>query len=410
VPRPHGLCRGLSREESDDRVIEECQACGNTPVEPFFTVDRTPVSSCTLSATWVEASEFERGALELAVCNQCAFIQNRRFEPKLVDYTLGYEESQAFSPRFLEFQRDLVTRLTEDHELSGKTVLEIGAGKGDFLEALCLASGARGIGIDPAGDFSRVKPGLDLTLIREVFDESKTHLTGDLICCRHTLEHVQPVREFVGNVARSLRQTDGSVAFFELPDTQRILQAGAYWDVYYEHCSYFTPASLGHLFRSCGLETIGLELGFDDQYLLLEARADEAEGSPDPTAVQEIVEMCRQFGAVAGREVGQWRGLVAECSALDEVVVLWGAGSKAVGFLSALELDEAITAVVDVNPFKQGTFLPGSAHEIISPQKLREISPDLVVVMNPVYAGEIRQMLDGLGLNPRLETLGAVAQ
>jgi hypothetical protein len=91
-------------------------------------------------------------------------------------------------------------------------------------------------------------------------------------------------------------------------------------------------------------------------------------------------------------------------------VVLWGAGSKAVGFLSAIELDDAITAVVDVNPFKQGTFLPGSAHEIISPQKLLEISPDLVVVMNPAYAGEIRQMLDGLGLNPRLEALGTVAR
>jgi 2-polyprenyl-3-methyl-5-hydroxy-6-metoxy-1,4-benzoquinol methylase len=391
-------------------VIEDCQACGSAAVEPFFAVDRIPVSSCTLFGTGIEASQFERGDLELAVCTRCAFIQNRRFEPKLVDYTVAYEESQAYSPRFVAFQRDLVSRLTADHELLGKTVLEIGAGKGDFLEALCLASGARGIGIDPAGDFSRVPPGRDVTLIRQFFDDTKTYITGDLICCRHTLEHVQPVNEFVSNVARSLRRTAGSTVFFELPDTQRILEEGAFWDVYYEHCSYFTTASLAHLLRRCGLATTRMGLGFDDQYILAEARCGDPLDHPDPAAVQEVVELCRRFGEVTRHEVQHWREVVGQAAARGHRVVLWGAGSKAVGFLSALALDDAIAGVVDVNPFKQNTFLPGSAHEILAPETLRDTSPDLVVVMNPAYAGEIRQMLEGLGLDFRLEALGAASR
>ena len=37
--------------------------------------------------------------------------------------------------------------------------------------------------------------------------------------------------------------------FVEVPDTMRILVEGAFWDVYYEHCSYFTLGSLGRLLQ-----------------------------------------------------------------------------------------------------------------------------------------------------------------
>jgi hypothetical protein len=151
-----------------------------------------------------------------------------------------------------------------------------------------------------------------------------------------------------------------------------------------------------------------LERGFDDQYILLEAKEGAAVGSSAPDGVKELVERCRRFGEVASREVDRWRQVIAEFADRDQTVVLWGAGSKAVGFLSALALDEAVSAVVDVNPFKQGTFLPGSAHEIVSPDSLQDLSPDLVVVMNPIYAAEIGEMLAGRELHPQLASLSAV--
>jgi len=389
-------------------VVGECQVCGNTAIEPFFSMGQIPLSSCVLLEGRRAAFEFGRGDLELAVCHRCGFIQNRLFDPELVDYTMPYEESQAFSPRFTFFQDELISRLVTDHRLAGKTIMEIGYGKGAFLETICRAAGARGIGIDPAGHTSRAATDVDITLIDAPFDETNTHLTGDLICCRHTLEHIQPVGRFVANVADSLRRTPGGAVFFELPDTERILEEGAFWDVYYEHCSYFTMTSLAHLFRSKGLGDLKVERGFDDQYLLLEAREGPANGPSDPHEVEQIVERCRSFGDATSREVDRWRGLIAEAGAGGQTVVVWGAGSKAVGFLSAISLDEGIRAVVDINPFKQGSFLPGSAHEIVAPEALRELTPDLVVVMNPVYTGEIGEMLAGLGLHPQLASLGAV--
>jgi hypothetical protein len=389
-------------------VTAECHACGSTAIEPFFSIAQIPVSSCALPETKQAASDYGRGDLELAVCHRCGFIQNHLFDPALVDYTMPYEESQAFSPRFVAFQEELVSQLVSDHQLEGKTILDIGSGKGAFLETVCRAAGARGIGVDPAADSSRIESDVDITMINELFDGTKTHLTGDLICCRHTLEHIRPVGRFVGDVAASVGRTPGSVVFFELPDTGRILDEGAFWDVYYEHCSYFTMGSLRHLFQSSGLSITRLELGFDDQYILLRAQEGIVDPSPDPEVVASIVERCREFGDSVQRELEIWRTLIGESMGRGEVVVVWGAGSKAVGFLSALGLDQAVSAVVDVNPFKQNSFLPGSAHEVVSPAMLREIEPDLVVVMNPVYAGEISEMLTDLGMHPLLASLGAV--
>ena len=88
------------------------------------------------------------GDLLLGFCERCGFIQNVRFEPRLVDYSKPTEESQAFSSRFQLFAEDLADQLVAEHDLRGKTVLEVGCGKGDFLALLAERGIARGVGID----------------------------------------------------------------------------------------------------------------------------------------------------------------------------------------------------------------------------------------------------------------------
>jgi hypothetical protein len=85
--------------------------------------------------------------------------------------------------------------------------------------------------------------------------------------------------------------------------------------------------------------------------------------------------------------------------------VIWGAGSKGVAFLSMLGLADEVAFAVDVNPAKHGMFMPGTGHEIVAPERLTEIRPGVVIVMNPVYADEIKQDLSRLGLDANVLTL-----
>ncbi len=80
---------------------------------------------------------------------------------------------------------------------------------------------------------------------------------------------------------------------FELPDTTRILDECAFWDIYYEHCSYFTAGSLARLFRQAGFAVDDLYRVYDDQYLVIEARPAGGK-SPGPLAIEEPVAEARR--------------------------------------------------------------------------------------------------------------------
>ena len=81
--------------------------------------------------------------------------------------------------------------------------------------------------------------------------------------------------------------------------------------------------------------------------------------------------------------------------------MVWGGGAKAVSFLNLLGGGAPIEHVVDVNPGKQGSFLAGTGQQIVSPELLREVRPDYVVVMNPVYRSEIEESLRELSRGSR---------
>ena len=58
--------------------------------------------------------------------------------------------------------------------------------------------------------------------------------------------------------------------------------------------------------------------------------------------------------------------------------------------------------MVDINPFMQGKFIAGAGLEIVSPERLAELRPDYVFLMNPIYVGEVQADLDRLDLDAEL--------
>ena len=78
---------------------------------------------------------------------------------------------------------------------------------------------------------------------------------------------------------------------------------------------------------------------------------------------------------------------------------------KGVSFLTTLGLTEEVAAVVDINPYKQGKFVPATGHEVIAPTALSDIRPDLVIVMNPIYENEVAANLRAMNLRSEVIAL-----
>ena len=279
-----------------------CPSCGARGLAVFHEQSEIPVHSVRLVDTYEEARDFPRGALRLGFCERCGFITNTAYDPGPQDYAVAYEETQGFSPRFRQFSRDLAARWVEQYDLRGKHVLEIGSGKGEFLVDMCELGVAGGVGIDPSYVDGRLTSpaARRITFLNEYYSDAHAPLTGDAVVCRHTLEHIHATGELVRTVKRSLAGRDGTVVLFELPDVLRVLHEVAFWDVYYEHCSYFTPGSLARLFRLNGFDVLNLELDYDGQYILIECR--QSDGIPsgplpleeDPAEVADAVRGFRQ--------------------------------------------------------------------------------------------------------------------
>lgn len=381
-----------------------CPSCGMQNTSIFYEARNVPVNSCLMMSTQQEALEFPRGDIALGFCEECGFIFNVAFDPLKVDYSPVYEDQQCFSSTFNAFAQDLAKRLVEKHNLHNKRILEIGCGKGDFLALLCELGHNYGVGIDPAYINGRIqsKASDRLTFIRDYYSERYANYNGDFVCCRHTLEHIYNTAEFVRSVRRAIDNRLDTIVFFEVPDVTRVLRELAFWDIYYEHCSYFSLGSLARLFRSCKFEVSDLSRDFDDQYLLLEAKpvSQISEKINDlEESVQELAKYVKYFSAHCRDRLGQWKNRLQQIQADGRRVVVWGSGSKCVSFLTTLDVKDEIEYVIDINPFRHGRFLPGAGKKVMPPEFLKKYEPDVTIVMNSIYYNEIRKMLNYMKVN-----------
>lgn len=371
-----------------------CPACTSTDVRIFHEQLNVPVNSCLLLDDRDAAQAFPRGDLVLGFCQDCGFVFNVAFELAKSEYSARYEETQGFSPRFRQFSQDLASTWVKRHGLEGKTVLEIGCGKGDFIVDMVDAGAGGGIGIDPAYRADRMdRPGASkVEWIADFYGDAYSHLAADALVCRHTLEHIAPVRDFMQLVRRNT--ADGTVVLFELPDVACVLEDLRFWDIYYEHCSYFSLGSMARLFRATGFDVSHLDVEYGDQYLLLDSVAGTG-GGLDVDDLARMTAAVDHFETEYPKRISSLRD---DLTSGERKTVIWGAGSKGVSYLTTLADERAIEFAVDINPFKHGMYMAGTGQRIVGPEFLAEYQPDLVVAMNDIYLDEIRAELDRVGV------------
>ncbi len=390
---------------------QACLNCGAIHLDEFYHVDDVPVHSVLLMHTQYDAITYPKKNISLALCVSCGFIQNTSFNPHCHEYSERYEETQGFSPHFQKFSHDLAADLIERHKLQNKTIVEIGCGKGEFLTLLCRLGNNRGIGVDASYVAERDidQDDIDIVFIQDIFEEHTSVIAeADFIVCRHTLEHISGTAHFLRKLRQAIPNGHSPAIYFDLPDTTRVLKEAAFWDVYYEHCSYFTPTSLANVFRAEGFSPSNLYRLYDDQMLAIEARP----GISDldikfdlELSVEEIAITASAFGQQVKRTIHNWRVCIKEANLTGRSVTIWGSGSKAVSFICAVGVDCHIDAVVDINPYRQGSFLPGSGHKIESPEYLSALPSGMMIIMNPVYQLEITQDLARLAVDAEVLVL-----
>jgi SAM-dependent methyltransferase len=391
-------------------VGEFCSSCGSANCEQIFSLEQVPVNCGTLYNSVDKARNATRGEIDLSACRDCGLVFNRKYDVDLIEFGDQYEVSLGESQVFKDFQLNIARRLSENFSLKNKNVLEIGCGNGEFLELLCRVAGCDGEGIDPTAKRDGVNLGDNkISFQKAKFTPESRCKPFDFACCLSMFEDVPNISEFLCDLRNRIGDRPVGM-YFEIFNGMRPFEFGEVWSIHYEQCNYFSMESFQNAFRANGFSVVNSGLCYQgDQYLFAELRPspdDKTNGTlrskppvsePKSTCSSDRVSQFQNFRNKFDNRKAFWN------KRLDLTptgkTFFWGAGGKAITFLNSVSASTKIEFVVDINPKRQGKYIPGTGQKIISPKDLIELKPENIIISNAIYRDEIRQMLSELGLN-----------
>lgn len=374
-------------------IKNQCPVCNGEDLK-VLTNSRVPVLQNRVYDDAAAARASAQGDVALTYCGTCQFVFNGSFDNGIVIYDQSYDNSVP-SAIFKAYYARIADYLYEKYALGGKTVYDVGCGKGTFLELLCgKYPDVNGIGIDPSYE-GETDPQPNLRFIKDFFHEDQISAAPDLVLSRHVFEHIEYPAAFLQIIQDAVKAYRNIPYFIEVPDFGWIIRNQTFWDICYEHCNYFSPASVHRLVSEGGASLSSVTPAFDDQYMWIEGllNAEPASGTTDAAAPLNTAEMDR-FAASVNRLRSVVAGFIGEARADGSRIVLWGMATKGVIFSNLVDPDRRlIDYCIDVNGAKQQKYTPVSGHRILPPESLAEAGQEklLVIVMNPVYLEEIRR-------------------
>ena len=330
----------------------------------LFRAENLPVYQNRMFPDEQSAVSCPTGDIVLVQDLRTGLIYNATFDPDLLHYDNEYQNEQAHSAVFRKHLEEVATIL--DRHCHGKTIVEIGCGKGHFLEYLD-SLGHDAVGIDPAYEE-------DNPLITKGSFIRGVGLKGECIVLRHVLEHIWDPVDFLAEIA--VASNNRGIVYIEVPCFDWICGNRAWFDIFYEHVNYFRLEDLLGMFR------VVHEAGqiFRQQYLYIVADLATLRTPCFSSAVEfpenflSDLEFLTRFNTSGARQA------------------LWGAGAKCMMFaFYKRQAGRPADLAIDMNPAKQGKYLAGSGLYVLSPSQASDLlaDGDTVFIMNSNYTDEI---------------------
>ena len=331
----------------------------------LFRQSQLPVFQNRMYGTAADARNCPKGDVVLVEDLLSGLVYNEAFRAELMSYDAHYQNEQGLSPLFRKHLQEVAGIV--DRQLGRRSLVEIGCGKGLFLEKL-QRLGFDIMGFDPTYEGTNPR-------IRRAYFGPGAGITARGIVLRHVLEHIEdPIRFLM-----QLRDANGGGGriYIEVPCFDWICRHRAWFDIFYEHVNYFRLSDFQRMFSSV------VESGrlFGEQYLYVVAELASLRTPVfDPA---DRAEVPADFAAAA--------------SAVDAPTgaAIWGGASKGVIFaLLSERAGHPVGVVIDINPAKQGKYLPGTGLLVQSPETALPALPRgaPIYVMNSNYLDEIRAL------------------
>lgn len=342
------------------------------------------------------------------VCEECFLVQvDNSVPPENIfsdyDYFSSYSESWvAHAKRYSE-------DMCERFDLTPASfVVEVASNDGYLLRHF-VEAGIPVLGVEPAANVAAAAEKCGVPTLVAFFDTvtariiSERGRKADLIVANNVLAHVPDTREFVAGFAELLSET--GVATFEFPHLLNLIDEIQFDTIYHEHFFYLSLVSVEKMMASAGLRVFDVdEVPTHGGSLRVfvchsNARFSEAE------AVQKLREKERRHklhsleGYVGFKERVEtvrdtFIAFIEHALREGKTLAAYGAAAKGNTFLNFCSIKfPTVAAIYDRNPAKQGKLSPGTHIPILSPEHIRDLKPDYLIILPWNISDEIRSTI-----------------
>ena len=335
--------------------------------------------------------------LKVLLCSECWLVQLPAVT-RPEDIFSDYVYFSSFSETWLRHAEDYVEKMVQRFGFNeNHNVIEIASNDGYLLQYF-LQRGIPILGIEPAANVAEaaVEKGIP-TLVKFFGTETAKEMAAegkaaDLLLGNNVLAHVPDLNDFIAGMKMLLKP--GGVITMEFPHLMRLMAENQFDTIYHEHFSYFSFLSVEQAFARHGITLFDVEeLPTHGGSLRIYGRHEKNEALPVTENVAELrkrelregfdrLETYQGFAKQVEETKRSLLEFLIQAKREGKTIVGYGAAAKGNTLLNYCGVrTDFLDYTVDLNPHKQGHFLPGTRIPIYAREKIRETKPDYVLIL-----------------------------
>ncbi len=385
-----------------------CRFCHSALTNPVVSLGDFPLAN-----TFLDEDELSRTEhfypLGLYLCDKCYLVQLPEYEKPEKIFTI-YPYFSSYSSSWLKHSENYVNNMIERFGLDKQSFVTEVASNDGYLLQYFIRKGISVLGVEPAENTAKVARKKGVPTEVAFFG---TGVAGrlaaegriaDLIIGNNVLAHVPEINDFIAGLKIMLAQ-DGIITL-EFPHLMTLIQDVQFDTIYHEHLSYFSLLSLERIFSSHELIIFDVEkLQTHGGSLRIYLRH---KGHSTKGICKTIGDIIREEKKAGLNRIDTYQGFNKRVKKIKreltdclvhlkhdgKIVAAYGAPAKGNTLLNYCGISSGlIRFTVDKNPYKQGRYLPGSHIPVKSPDAIRQVRPDYVLILPWNLKDEIMEQM-----------------
>jgi len=325
-----------------------------------------------------EDVQLEKGVdIFIYQCSYCGLLQ---IPGDPVPYYKDVIRSTGVSQEMSLFRTVQYKEFIDEYNLSGKKVIEIGSGCGEYMNFMKVA------GIIPYG-LENLQLSVDtgkkngLNVFRGFINDRHYKIPEapyDAFYIMNFLEHIPEPNEFLKGIYNNL--AEDAVGIVEVPNVNMMIKKMLFTEFISDHILYFTKSTLRTILETNGFEVVECKEIWYDYIISATVRKKK----------QLDVSGFKKQRDIITKSVNDY---VDNEHSKGRKVASWGAGHQALASLSLTSIAGKLECVIDSAKFKQDKFTPATHLPIVAPEILYNGQIDAVLIMAAGFSDEVAEIV-----------------